>query len=101
MFSRLRHLWTIAFCLLAVFALTGFSAAQSCQPTGNNVWTWHNDNNRTGWQQNETCLTPSDVSQVNMPGNFGLLWQWKQVTGRVYAQPLAATVNGPVGTCHE
>ena len=99
MISPLRLLRTISPCLLALSALTAVSAAQSCTPTGNNVLTWHNDNNRTGWQQDETCLNPTNVTAAG--NSFGLLWQWKQnVSGRVYAQPLAATVSGPVGTCH-
>ena len=59
-----------------------------------NVWTWHNDVNRTGWQQNETCLTPKQLTTTN---GFGLLYQWG-VTGRAYAQPLAVTLNQNVGS---
>ena len=95
--SPLRHLRTIPFCLLAVFILTAVSAAQSCTPTGNNVVTWHNDNNRTGWQQNETCLNPTTVTATG--NSFGLLFQWNQnVSGRIYAQPLAVTLTQSVGT---
>jgi len=52
------------------------------------------DNNRTGWQQNETTLCASaqtGCTQVTQ-SSFGLLWQWQSpnaLTGRVYAQPLA------------
>ena len=88
MVSPLRHLRTIALCLLAFASLAPITYAQ-------NVTTWHNDNNRTGWQQNETVLTPTSVSQ---PNNFGLLWQWP-VAGRVYAQPLAVTLQQTVGSC--
>jgi hypothetical protein len=59
-----------------------------------NVTTWHNDNNRTGWQQNETILSPSTVNQTS----FGLLWQWP-VDGYVFAQPLAVTLPQSVGSC--
>jgi hypothetical protein len=76
--SPLRNLRAIGFCMLAFASLSTLSTAQ-------NVTTWHNDNNRTGWQQNETILTQSNVSAAN---SFGLLWQWP-VTGNVYAQPLA------------
>ncbi len=65
--------------LLVFSSLTSSSYAQ-------NVWTWHNDNNRTGWQPNETALKPSTVSQ----STFGLLWHWP-VNGFVRAQPLAVT----------
>jgi hypothetical protein len=77
MFSPLR-LRVVVSCLLALTLLTIVSHAQ-------NVTTWHDDNNRTGWQQNESFLTPSNVSLLN---SFGLLWQWT-VTGQVFAQPLA------------
>jgi hypothetical protein len=75
-------------CLLALASLTPFSRAQ-------NVTTWHNDNNRTGWQQVETALKPSTVST-----NFGLLWQWS-VSGHVFAQPLAvANVPTNLSNCN-
>jgi hypothetical protein len=59
-----------------------------------NVTTWHNDNYRTGWQQNETALTASSVNQAG----FGLLWQWP-VTGAVFAQPLAVANVQNVQNC--
>ena len=79
-------------CLLAVSSLTSMSFAQ-------NVWTWHNDNNRTGWQANEPTLTadstkPGYVSQ----STFGFLWKWP-VTGYVFPQPLAVTLQQAVGSC--
>jgi hypothetical protein len=86
MFSPLRRLQVLVSCLLAT-SFTFISHAQ-------NVTTWHNDNNRTGWQQNETMLKPSTVNQTA----FGLLWQWP-VTGYVFAQPLAITLQQTVGTC--
>ncbi len=84
MFSPLHHLRVVVSCLLAFTLLTSISHAQ-------NVTTWHNDYNRTGWQQTETILTPSTVNQ----SSFGLLWQWgspsSPLAGRIYAQPLAVT----------
>jgi hypothetical protein len=88
MFSPLRSLWVILCCVLALTSLAPASHAQ-------NVTTWHNDINRTGWQQNETTLTQSNVNQTQ----FGLLWQWP-VTGAVFAQPLAVTLQQSVGTCN-
>lgn len=87
MFSPLRSLLVVLSCLLAVASLTTQSAAQLCTGTTPCVTTWHNDVNRTGWQQHESALSPSTVNQ----SSFGLLQQWP-VTGRVYAQPLV--VNG-------
>ena len=73
--------------------LTPNSSAQSA-----NVTTWHNDNNRTGWQQNETILRATGTGAMNQ-NNFGLLWQWP-VTGYVYAQPLAVTYPQTIGSCN-
>ncbi|MGB7585002.1 MAG: hypothetical protein WBM11_09165 [Terriglobales bacterium] len=67
-----------------MFLLTSSSAGQ----TPSDVTTQHNDTYRTGWQQNESLLSPSTVSQHT----FGLLWQY-QVDGAVFAQPLAYHAN--------
>ena len=60
----------VVLCLLAASFLTSMSSAQ-------NVWTWHNDNNRTGWQANEPTLTadPTKSGYVSQ-STFGLLWTW-------------------------
>jgi hypothetical protein len=63
-------------CIFALALVASISAAAQ------SVTTWHNDNNRTGWQQNETILTPASLQ------GFGLIWQWT-VAGQTYAQPLA------------
>jgi hypothetical protein len=65
----------------------------TCSAGAQNVTTWHNDINRTGWQQNETVLTPSAVSS-----NFGLIWQYTGLSGAIYAQPLVYSVNAAVGS---
>jgi hypothetical protein len=49
----------------------------------NNVTTHHSDNARTGWNSNETVLTPAAVN----PWNFGFLFQ-QLLDDIVYAQPL-------------
>jgi hypothetical protein len=62
-------------------ALASSADAQSAQ----DVTTWHNDNNRTGWQQNETTLNTTNVAT-----NFGLFWRYMPTQmGHVFAQPLA------------
>ena len=77
-------------CLFAISFLTSMSFAQ-------NITTWHNDNNRTGWQQNETTLYATGTGHVSQ-SNFGLLWKWP-VDGYVFAQPLAVTLLQTVGSC--
>src|SRR5215471_13748394 len=86
--------WSVVFCLLVISSLTLVSHAQSPQ----DVWTWHNDNNRTGWQQNETTLS-ADPNSAGYIGNskFGLLTRWT-VQGSVFAQPLAVA-NVPANNC--
>ncbi|MGH6877579.1 MAG: hypothetical protein ACREHV_09415, partial [Rhizomicrobium sp.] len=57
-----------------------------------NVTTYHNDNLRTGWNQNETTLTQGNVSN----STFGLL-QTVPLDDQVDAQPLVVsgvTING-------
>jgi FG-GAP-like repeat len=49
------------------------------------VLTYHNDNARTGWNENETILTPSNVNVTTFGLNLNLL-----VDGKVDAQPLYA-----------
>jgi hypothetical protein len=75
--APLRRLRIAVFCLLAFTSLTLMSYSQ-------NVTTWHNDINRTGWQQNETTLCASAQTGCTpvTQSSFGLLWQWN-VTGRV------------------
>ena len=71
----------VAFCLLAALL-----ALWACRAQAQNVTTWHFDNNRTGWQQNETALTPASVS-----GGFGLVWRATNLVGSIYAEPLAVS----------
>jgi hypothetical protein len=55
--------------------------APAAVPSG--VFTYHNDNARTGQNLNESVLTPANVN----PTTFGLLFS-VPVDGQIYAQPL-------------
>ncbi len=58
--SRPRPRTIVISCMIALSAL--FASAQIA------VTTYHNDNNRTGWNQHETVLTPANVAS-----SFGFL----------------------------
>jgi autotransporter-associated beta strand protein len=56
----------------------------SLTPAGTpNTLTFHGDAMRTGFNQNETVLTPTNVS-----ANFGQVWQSPVLDGHLYASPL-------------
>jgi F5/8 type C domain/Secretion system C-terminal sorting domain/Fibronectin type III domain len=66
--------------LLIILARAGTLCAQT------DVLTQHNDLARTGWNNTETTLLPTNVSS----SSFGLLFN-RSVDDQVYAQPLVAT----------
>ncbi|HKI21546.1 MAG TPA: hypothetical protein VKA15_26865, partial [Isosphaeraceae bacterium] len=53
------------------------------QPGAPNNTQFHGDSQRTGFDQVETVLTPTDVAS-----SFGQVWQSPQLDGAVYATPL-------------
>src|SRR4051812_15897572 len=55
------------------------------QPGAPNTTLFHGDAAKSGFNQNETVLTPANVS-----AEFGQLWQSPQLDGRLYASPLYA-----------
>lgn len=57
-----RLLTSFVVSISVIFSITPASAQVS-------VWTYHYDNNRTGWNQQETTLTPANVNG----SSFGLL----------------------------
>jgi len=66
---------------LAVFALIAFIGVPALGQTA--VWTYHYDNNRTGWNSAESKLTPANVGS----SSFGLL-RTVTLDDQVDAQPL-------------
>ena len=75
-----------------VFFALIFSLAQAIAattPPKGAVLTWHNDNFRTGWQQQETILTTSNVSSLGI--SHGV-----ELADQVDAQPLVipSFING-------
>src|SRR5271168_5151477 len=66
---------------LAILAFIGVGALLAAGQTA--VTTYHYDNHRTGWNPNESVLTPANVKS----GSFGLLQKVK-LDDQVDAQPL-------------
>jgi hypothetical protein len=80
-FPRIR--WAVATVVPAVtfLFLIGASVVPATAQTA--VTTYHYDNNRTGWNRNESVLTPANVASTS----FGLL-QTVALDDQVDAQPL-------------
>jgi hypothetical protein len=80
--------------------LIGDAATRLKRPYGGtpiDVLQYHYDQNRTGWNQTETDLTPASVKS----GNFGLL-ATLNVDGNVFAQPLLVSgFTMPDGSVHD
>ena len=86
--------------LLPPASLVGRPATRLRKPYGGtpiDVATYHYDNNRSGWNQSETDLTPASV----VSPNFGLLTTLN-VDGNVFAQPLlVSNFVMPDGATHD
>src|SRR5580704_2419309 len=64
-----------------------------------NVTTYHYDNYRTGWNQNETILTPSEVLNGDGPFKFQPIYA-VPLDDQVDAQPLIMTNQSIAGGTH-
>jgi hypothetical protein len=84
----MKMIYLSYFVFVALMLWTAEAVAASAPPNGA-VLTWHNDNFRTGWQQQETILTTSTVSKLGILHEVPLLDQ-------VDAQPLVipSFING-------
>ena len=84
--GRVKRVLVVMLSSIIVLALSPFSARAI------NVTTYHYDNFRTGWNPNETVLTPSSVAN----GNFGVL-AVATLSANIGAQPLIVqnvTISG-------
>jgi len=85
----MRNFDTLAGCMAALL----FAIVTSTAYAQVNITTYHNDNLRTGWNQQETTLTQKAVGGKN----FGLLATNSSFDGQIDAQPLVVsgqTING-------
>ena len=78
----------VSFVLFSLLLCAAQAIAATTPPKGA-VLTWHNDNFRTGWQQQESILTTSTISSLRISHQLVLL-------GQVDAQPLVipSFING-------
>jgi hypothetical protein len=86
MLRRARHLWKARRARLTVELLEDrFAPAVILgqQPGAPNTTQFHGDPGRTGFNQNETFLTPANVAS-----SFGQVWQSPVLDGHLYASPL-------------
>src|SRR5262249_31314631 len=68
------------------------------QPGAPNTTQFHGDSARTGFNQNETFLTPANVAS-----SFGQVWQSPVLDGHLYASPLYQdniTIRGEGNAAH-
>ena len=77
---KIFSLLSFVFFALILCAAQAIAASTPPLPDGA-ILTWHNDNFRTGWQQQETILTTSNVSKLGISHSVPLIDQ-------VDAQPL-------------
>jgi hypothetical protein len=82
MYKATRYLFFLALLLLSYIGLCP-SLSQAQLPTSRDILTYHGDNARLGWYNDETILTPDNVN----PDSFGKLWE-RDLGGQVYGQPL-------------
>src|ERR1700679_3493859 len=86
---RTRRAVAAAAALVVIGTTVGIVASGALASSPPNVTTAAYDNLRSGWDQNEPNLAPSDVES----SSFGQIFS-TQLKGAVYAQPLV--VNGTV-----
>ena len=60
-----RNRTLVSAAVLALLILLGSFMSLPIAAAQVSVTTYHNDNNRTGWNQNETALTPANVGSAS------------------------------------
>lgn len=91
--------WNPSIARIAMLAVTAFvfmNSAELQAAAQTSVTTYHYDNYRTGWNQKESVLTPSNVASPS----FGLLHQ-VQLDDQVDAQPLVVPGVAIAGGTHD
>src|SRR3954466_15394323 len=82
-----RRSWPLSLLFLSLGtckdAVTPPTEPKPPNPQSVSVLTQHNDNNRSGWNANESALTTANVN----PGKFGEVFT-VPVDDQIYAQPL-------------
>ena len=81
--TRMYRFTFLAVGFLAATALASHAGDKQAPSSPQDVITYHNDNNRSGWFSAETQLTPANVT----PSTFGIL-QVILLDGRIDAEPL-------------
>ena len=86
--GKYEDLFACVLCVFRAHSLCGSGHSAATPPKGA-VLTWHDDNFRTGWQQQETILTTSTISRLGISHSVALADQ-------VDAQPLVIPgfING-------
>ena len=78
---ELLYFW-LCLVIIALYASTVEAKKPSNTPAVQSILTYHYDMSRTGWNNNETVLTPTNLA------NFNLLTSRNDLDEQVDAQPL-------------
>ena len=80
--------------VLCVLMLCSVQAMAAATPPKGAVLTWHDDNFRTGWQQQESTLTTSTIGSLEFP--FRWRWRIRSTGSRWSSQVSSAATTSPL-----